>query len=106
MAHIFISMVLLISGLSSTMQQTMDLSDWIEFEEQINGDSIVIEAAVLKNAASKSASVAAFKKLAAKVFTFNDMAHSKLEFAGMVPVPKIHKYMTPHKFQSNCLHTV
>lgn len=104
MAHILFSILFLVSGLSSSLQQTSELSKWIDSNEQINGDSIINDAAVLKNAASKNASVAALMKLAAKAFTHNDMKRTKLEFAGFVLVPKSHNYMTPHKFQSNYLH--
>jgi hypothetical protein len=104
LAHILFSILFIVSGLSSSLQQTTELNKWIDFDEQINGDSIVIDAAVVKNAASKNASVAAFMKLASKGFTLNDMKHNKLEFAGFVLVPKSHNYMTPHKFQSNYLH--
>ncbi|WP_394138049.1 hypothetical protein [Cytobacillus oceanisediminis] len=104
MAHILFSILFLVSGLSSSLQQTSELCKWIDSDEQIIGDSIINDAAVLKNAASKNASVAAFMKLAAKVFTLNDMKRTKLELAGFVLVPKSHNYMTPHKFQSNYLH--
>lgn len=97
MAHIFISIMLLFSGLISTVQQSKEP---IDFNDP-GRDAIVIDSPALKNPAFCSTLVTAVKTTAKTInFKAPLMYFQNLTTAAL---HRSNEYMTPYMFQSNYL---
>ncbi|KON88386.1 hypothetical protein AF332_17285 [Sporosarcina globispora] len=98
MAHIFFSIFLLLSGLSSTVQQSQEP---IDFNEHLLGDAIVIDSPALKSLAISS-TLAAAVKISAKI-TYYKKHRTNFRAQNSRTFHRSNEYMTPYMFQSNYL---
>ncbi|PAE26285.1 hypothetical protein [Bacillus sp. 7894-2] len=97
MAHIFISIFLLLSGLIPSVQQSQEQIDF----NDLGRDAIVIDSPALKNPAFCSTLVTAVKTTAKTTnFKVRRMYFQPLTSAAF---HRSNEYMTPYMFQSNYL---
>ncbi|MCU1803923.1 hypothetical protein NVV31_00795 [Cytobacillus firmus] len=97
LAHIFISIILIFSGLITTVQQSQEP---IDFNDP-GRDAIVIDSPGLKNPAFCSTLVTAVKTTAQTInFKARQMYFQTLTSAAF---HRSSEYMTPYMFQSNYL---
>ncbi|MBU8769005.1 hypothetical protein [Cytobacillus pseudoceanisediminis] len=98
MAHIFFSIFLLVSGLSSSLQQSQDP---IDFNVHVQGNAIVIDSPALKSPALSS-TIAAAVKLTAKLTNYKEN-RSHFQALNSHTIHRSNEYMIPYMFQSNYL---
>lgn len=97
-AHIFFSIFLLVSGLSSSLQQNQELSD---FNVHVQGNAIVIDSPALKSPALSSTFAAAVRLTATLTYYKENRTH--FHALNSRAVHRSNEYMIPYMFQSNYL---
>ncbi|WP_260508020.1 hypothetical protein [Cytobacillus firmus] len=97
-AHIFLSIFLLVSGLSSSVQQSQEP---IDFNVHVQGHAIVIDSPALKSPALSSI-LAAAVKLTAKL-TYYKEYRTHFQTLHSRAINRSNEYMIPYMFQSNYL---
>lgn len=98
MAHIFLSIFLLVSGLSSSVQQSKEP---IDFNVQLQGHAIVIDSPALKCPALSSTLAASVKLTAKLTYYKEDRTHFQAIHSRAIH--RSNEYMIPYMFQSNYL---
>ncbi|WP_264739330.1 hypothetical protein [Cytobacillus firmus] len=97
-AHIFFSIFLLVSGLSSSVQQSQEP---IDFNVHVQGHAIVIDSPALKIPVLSS-TLAAAVKLTAKL-TYYKEYRTHFQALNSRIIHRSNEYMIPYMFQSNYL---
>ncbi|WP_226280727.1 hypothetical protein [Cytobacillus oceanisediminis] len=97
-AHIFFSIFLLVSGLSSSLQQSQEP---IDLNVHLKGNAIVIDSPALKSPALSS-TLAAAVKFTAKLAYYKEY---RIHFQALNShaIHRSNEYMIPYMFQSNYL---
>ncbi|MBN8201256.1 hypothetical protein [Bacillus sp. NTK034] len=98
MAHIFFSIFLLVSGLSSSVQQSQEP---IDFNVHLKENAIVIDLPALKSPALSS-TLAAPVKLTVKL-TYYKVYRTHFQALNSDAIHRSNQYMIPYMFQSNYL---